>query len=191
MILLLAISGRCLQNRSKENFLKCTKFNTVVRWVEYNEETDDFTVKVKDLIENRYTENNFTHIIVASGLFGTAYLPSFPGLDQFRGVVIHAKDVRRSKHFTGKRVLLIGSRYSAYDLSLQFIKYGAKTIIISYQSEPMGVKWTERIKERLHSLKVLMRQVLSLLMVHLQRSTRLCFVQGISYITLICQMIFE
>ena len=137
-----------MQNRSKADFLKCTKFNTVVRWVEYNEETDDFTVKVKDLIENRYTENNFTHIIVASGLFGTAYLPSFPGLDQFRGVVMHAKDVRRSKHFTGKRVLLIGSRYSAYDLSLQFIKYGAKTVIISYQSEPMGVKWPERIEER-------------------------------------------
>ena len=141
-------SGRCLQNRSKADFLKCTKFNTVVRWVEYNDETDDFTVKVKDLVANEYAENKFTHVIIASGLFGTAYSPPFPGLDKFQGVVLHAKDVRRSKHFTDKRVLLIGSRLSALDLSLQFCKYGAKNVIVSYKFEPMGLKWPEGIEER-------------------------------------------
>ena len=119
-----------------------------MRWVEYNEETDDFTVTVKNVKENKDEENKFTHVIIATGLFGTPNTPSFPGLEHFHGDVMHAKDVRRARVFAGKNILLIGCSYSAWDLSVQFLKFGAKNVTMSYQTKPMGFKWPKGITER-------------------------------------------
>ena len=133
---------------SKVDLRKYVKFNTVVRWIDYNKDADDFTVKVKNLVEDKDKEEIFTHVIVATGLFGTPNIPTFPGLDQFQGDIIHAKDVRRAKRFVGKRILLIGSSLSAWDLALQFLKFGSKKIIMSYQTKPTGLNWPEGIEER-------------------------------------------
>ena len=130
------------------------QFSTVVRWIEYNEETDDFTVKVKHLKEDKHTQERFTHVIIATGLFGTAHIPTYPGLDDFKGRILHAKDVRHAKEFSGQRVLIIGSRWSAQDLAIQFLKFGTKNVIISYRTNATGMKWPAGIEERPKVIKL-------------------------------------
>ena len=55
---------------------------------------------------------------------------------------------REANEFAGKRLLLIGASYSAEDIALQCLKYGAKSIICSWRSKPMGFKWPKEVDER-------------------------------------------
>ena len=45
-------------------------------------------------------------------------------------------------------MLLIGSSYSAEDIALQCVKYGASKVIITWRSKPLGFTWPEQVEER-------------------------------------------
>ncbi|XP_023330766.1 flavin-containing monooxygenase FMO GS-OX-like 8 isoform X2 [Eurytemora carolleeae] len=139
-----------LQGRwKKEDIKKYVKFNTVVRDVCYNKETDDFTVSVKRLDEDQVEDGErFDYVVVASGHYSVPNVPSFPGIDRFPGRVLHSHDFREANEFTGKRLLCIGASYSAEDIALQCIKYGAESVVISYRTKAMGFNWPKEITER-------------------------------------------
>jgi trimethylamine monooxygenase len=61
---------------------------------------------------------------------------------------MHSHDFRDALEFKGQTVLLVGSSYSAEDLALQCIKYGAKEVVCTYRNNPMGYKWPAKISER-------------------------------------------
>ena len=42
----------------------------------------------------------------------------------------------------------MGASYSAEDIALQCIKYGAKRVICTWRSKPMGFNWPDTIEER-------------------------------------------
>jgi len=134
---------------NQEDIHKYIKFNTVVRDVAYNKATDDFTVSVKDLEKDQVLDGErFDYVIVASGHYSVPHVPDFQGIEKFPGRVLHAHDFRDANEFAGKRLLLIGSSYSAEDIALQCLKYGAKSIICTWRSRPMGFKWPKECEER-------------------------------------------
>ena len=49
------------------------------------------------------------------------HIPDFPGIERFPGRVLHAHDFRDKNEFSGKTLMLIGSTYSAEDITLQCI----------------------------------------------------------------------
>lgn len=133
----------------KEDIKQDIRFNTVVRDVKYNNDSDDFTVLVKDLEKNQVLDvEKFDYVMVCSGHYSVPNVPSFPGIEKFPGRVMHAHDFREANEFAGKRLLLIGSSYSAEDIALQCIKYGAKQVICSWRTKPMGFHWPEEVTER-------------------------------------------
>ena len=67
-------------------------------------------------------EETFDYVVVANGHFSTPNIPEFPGIGGFPGRVMHSHDFRDAREFAGKKVLLIGSSYSAEDLAMQCIK---------------------------------------------------------------------
>ena len=139
-----------LQGRwKKEDVKKMVTFNTVVRDVQYNKEKDNFMVVVKDLVKDKVLEGEeFDYVIVASGHYSTPNVPTFPGVEKFPGRVLHAHDFRDANEFAGKTLLLVGASYSAEDIALQCIKYGAKRVNCTWRSKPMGFNWPESIEER-------------------------------------------
>ena len=115
----------------------------------YNDSTDDFSVVVKNLPEDQVlSAKRFDYVIVATGHFSVPNMPYFPGIEQFPGLVIHSHDFRNASHFKGKRVLVVGSGFSAEDIALQCLKYGAESIICTWRTKPMGFKWPPQITER-------------------------------------------
>ena len=62
------------------------------------------------------------------------HIPDFPGIERFPGRVLHAHDFRDKNEFLGKTLLLIGSSYSAEDIAVQYIKYGASEVTITWRS---------------------------------------------------------
>ena len=64
---------------------------------------------------------------------------------QFPGRVMHAHDFRDACEFKGKTLLLVGASYSAEDIALQVVKYGAKHVICSWRTQPMGFNWPPEV----------------------------------------------
>ena len=139
-----------LQGRwKKEDLKRFINFSTIVKDVVYNKEKDNFSVVVKDLKRDKVLDpQEFDYVIVATGHYSVPNVPSFPGVEKFPGRVMHAHDFRDATEFADKTLLLVGASYSAEDIALQCIKYGAKRVICTWRSKPMGFKWPESIEER-------------------------------------------
>ena len=124
------------------------RFNSVVRWIEYDAEAGDFTMTVHDMNKDHVYKERFDHVIVASGHFSSPNVPEYPGFDQFYGRITHAHDFRDAREFSGQDVLVVGSSYSAEDIGSQCWKYGAKTVTSCYRSAPMGFDWPANWEEK-------------------------------------------
>lgn len=131
----------------KSDVRKYIRFNTVTRWVDYDEATREFSVTVEDLVNERTYTETFDYLVVASGHFSTPNVPEFKGIDAFSGQVLHAHDFRGADPYVGKNVLLIGGSYSAEDIGVQCHKHGARSVTISYRTRPIGLDWPEGIRE--------------------------------------------
>ena len=138
----------------KGNLRRFIRFRSPVRDVIYDDATGKFTVTVRDLANDHVYSEEFDYVVVASGHFSTPNVPEFPGLDKFPGRVLHAHDFRDAAEFAGKTVLCIGSSYSSEDIGTQCYKYGAKEIIFSYRTNPMGFAFPEAFSEVPLLLKV-------------------------------------
>ena len=71
----------------------------MVRRVEYNNITDDFTVTTNNLEEKRDHTERFTHVVVSTGVYAMPYVPDIAGIGGFLGRVVHAKDVKHINEF--------------------------------------------------------------------------------------------
>lgn len=134
---------------SREDVRKYIRFTHIVKDVCYNIATDDFTVLAKDLKADKVLEGErFDYVVVSSGHYSTPHTPYFEGIEKFPGRVCHAHDFREANEFSGQRMLLVGASYSAEDIALQVLKYGAKNVICTWRSKPMGYTWPKEIQER-------------------------------------------
>ena len=131
----------------KANVRDWIRFKTPVRNVEYDDSAKKFNVTSHDLDKNKTTTEQFDNVVVASGHFSTPNVPQFEGFDQFNGRILHAHDFRDAVEFRDKRILIIGTSYSAEDIGSQCWKYGAKTITVSHRTGPMGYDWPDNWKE--------------------------------------------
>lgn len=137
-----------IQGRMKRNDLRqYIRFNTVTRWVKFDEGSQTFEVAVEDLSKQHTYTETFDYLVVATGHFSTPNVPYFKGLDTFCGAVMHAHDFRGADQFKGKDLLLVGGSYSAEDIGVQCYKHGARSVTISYRSAPLGFKWPQGIRE--------------------------------------------
>lgn len=137
------VTGRAKKN----NVAEFIQFGTAVRWVSYDEDSADFRVTVETLADGSTRTERFDYVIVATGHFSIPNVPSFNGIAQFPGRVLHSHDYRDAREFAGKDLLVIGSSYSAEDLALQSKKYGARSVTISYRTAPMDFPWPDGIDE--------------------------------------------
>jgi len=137
------IQGRIKKSKARQYI----RFNTTARWVSYDEKTKKFTIILDDLKINKTYSEEFDYLVIATGHFSTPNMPYFKGIENFPGNVMHAHDFRGADQFQGQNLLLIGSSYSAEDIGIQCYKHGAKSVTLSYRSNPIGLDWPEGIKE--------------------------------------------
>ena len=126
---------------------KHLRTDTEVQFVSYDDASGRFGVRSTNLRENVDREEEFDYVVVATGHFSVPNVPGFEGIEHFPGRVMHSHDYRDAREFTGKRVLVVGSSYSAEDIALQSRKYGAASVTISYRTNPMGFHWPEGVDE--------------------------------------------
>lgn len=130
------------------------RFNTPVRNIEFDQDSQMFTVTVHDHNSDTIYSETFDYVVCASGHFSTPRVPTFEGFESFGGRILHAHDFRDALEFKDKTVLLVGSSYSAEDIGSQCYKYGAAKLISCYRTAPMGYKWPENWDEKPNLLRV-------------------------------------
>ncbi len=138
------IAGRLEQSDVR----KYIQFETVVRLVSFDDETQLFSVTSEHLPSGETTTDTFDNVVVASGHFSFPNTPEVEGIETFPGYVSHAHDFRGAEAFEDRDILVIGSSYSAEDIGSQAHKMGAKSVTASYRSEPMGYDWPKGFEER-------------------------------------------
>ena len=134
-------SGSCIRDN--------IRFDHTVRSVTRSANSGKrLAVTAFDHVKGKTATEDFDWVVVASGHFSTPNMPHFPGYKTFPGKIMHSHDFRDAAAFAGHDLLLIGSSYSAEDIALQCWKYGARSVIISSRSGPMGFNWPDTITER-------------------------------------------
>ena len=83
------------------------KFNTVVRQVEFDTEKDHFIVRAFDCVTGKTSTDYFSHVVVAIGHFSVPEIPSFEGMDEFPGRIVHSHEFRDAQEYVGQSVLIL------------------------------------------------------------------------------------
>lgn len=122
------------------------RFSTAVRNVTAAE--GGFRVESEDLKTRKRSNERFDKVVVATGHFSVPNVPYFEGIESFPGRVLHGHDFRDANEFAGKRLLIVGASYSAEDIGLQCMKYGASSVTFTYRTAAMGFKWPAGMEER-------------------------------------------
>ena len=134
-----------LGRANNSDIKKFLRFNTSVTNIEYT--GSQFYLTAKNKIDNKMSTEVFDKVIIATGHFSVPYVPEYEGMNNFPGRILHSHDFRDAEEFRNKKVIVLGSSYSAEDIALQCYKYGAASVTIGYRNNPMGFKWPQEMKE--------------------------------------------
>ncbi len=137
-----------IQGRIKKtNVRDKIEFNTLVRDVKYIEDRNVFAVTTRNRKTDSEKTVEFDNVIVASGHFSTPNVPYYEGFEIFNGRILHAHDFRDAREFSDMDILVLGTSYSAEDITSQCWKYGCRSVTVAHRTAPMGFGWPENIKE--------------------------------------------
>eukprot|EP00608_Synchroma_pusillum_P006873 CAMPEP_0198425152 /NCGR_PEP_ID=MMETSP1452-20131203/4360_1 /TAXON_ID=1181717 /ORGANISM="Synchroma pusillum, Strain CCMP3072" /LENGTH=399 /DNA_ID=CAMNT_0044145505 /DNA_START=57 /DNA_END=1254 /DNA_ORIENTATION=+ len=87
-------------------------------------------VDVVDGATGRTETQSFDAVAVCNGHYALPVTPSWPGLDVFRGEVMHSVDYDGSKAWAGKDVLVVGARASGTDIAREATRH-ARSVTVS------------------------------------------------------------
>ena len=76
------------------------------------------------------------HVVVAVGRANTPHIPEWPGLDTFKGELLHSSTYRNAVPFAGKRVLVVGSGASGMDIAHDLATGGAAHVWLAVRTPP-------------------------------------------------------
>lgn len=92
----------------------------------FNSEVQSIKRQEDQWITMTSTENYASRfVIIATGRNHTPRLPSFPGLETFKGTVLHSSKYKNGSDFNGKKVLIIGFGNSGCEQAICLQEHGA------------------------------------------------------------------
>ncbi|TIV31779.1 MAG: NAD(P)/FAD-dependent oxidoreductase, partial [Mesorhizobium sp.] len=94
----------------------------------YDEAEKVWTVVV-DRVGQRVTLKP-KHIVFATGAYGPPRRIELPGVDSFKGELLHSSQYSTGEKFRGKRVAVIGAASSGHDVSVDLWEAGAKVTMV-------------------------------------------------------------
>lgn len=75
-------------------------------------------------------------VVIAIGQYGTPILPTWPGLMEYEGRVVHSVIFKRGQEFAGQRVLVVGIGNSGAEIAADLAEQGAAFVAISIRTPP-------------------------------------------------------
>jgi cation diffusion facilitator CzcD-associated flavoprotein CzcO len=104
------------QTARKHGIDKHIRFNTRVLSADWDSSTDTWTVQTEVDGEAKSFRGRFLFFGTGYYDYDEPYRPEFPGIEEFKGEVVHPQFWPESLDYTGKRVVVIGSGATAVSL---------------------------------------------------------------------------
>lgn len=101
---------------TKNNVHKHAKFNHRVDSLIWNEASSVWTITLTNTLTNTTSTATANFVLTAIGRFNACKLPSYPGIDTYRGILRQASHWNPSFDPTNKRVAVIGNGASGIQL---------------------------------------------------------------------------
>ena len=95
-----------------------------------NGKTTEKTNNSEMIIETIYPR----HIILATGQAGAPRIPDFPGLEKFKGEIMHSSAFSGSPRYSGKNVIVVGCGNSAHDIAMELYEQEAGRVTLVQRS---------------------------------------------------------
>ncbi|KAM3869060.1 uncharacterized protein ACN63O_006436 [Diretmus argenteus] len=118
------------------------RFNTIVEEVnpvivetEAEEARTTWEVTSSDELGSRKTET-FDSVFICSGHYSDPHIPNIPGLENFKGSVLHSHSYRFPEPFSGRSVVVLGAGASGLDISIELASVHAQ-VILSHSEPPL------------------------------------------------------
>ncbi len=70
------------------------------------------------------------HLVFATGMSAVPSLPSYPGMEAFKGEQVHSSKFRTGAEWKGKKVVVVGSNNSAHDICADLWESGADVTMV-------------------------------------------------------------
>lgn len=109
------------------------RFNTRVLGVERND-AGVYVLRLQCGVEGEgqeTREETWDAVAVCSGLHNTPNVPEFPGQESFGGEILHSAAYKDPAIFRGKRVLIVGTGETSFDLGYAAATQGASSVTMS------------------------------------------------------------
>ena len=94
----------------------------------WNEASQDWTVTVTRM--GKPLTLRPKHLVFATGAYGPPKKPDWPGMDSFKGTLLHSSAYQGAADFRGKRAVVIGAASSAHDVAVDLWEAGAEVTMI-------------------------------------------------------------
>ena len=88
-----------------------------------------------EVVTNRGTRRAKV-IVIATGQYSEAHLPTWDGINEFRGVVLHSSQYTSGAAYRGQKALVIGLGNSGAEIAADLSMYGATNISVSVRTIP-------------------------------------------------------
>ncbi|XP_038137517.1 flavin-containing monooxygenase FMO GS-OX-like 4 [Cyprinodon tularosa] len=88
----------------------------------------------------------FDAVFICSGHYSDPHIPQIPGIQNFKGKVLHSHSYRCPEPFSGQTVVVLGAKASGLDISIELVKTGAK-VILCHRYAPLAVPLPAGIQE--------------------------------------------
>lgn len=82
-------------------------------------ENDQWEVQTQD---TQYLAQN---LVIAAGYNREPFIPTWPGQDLFKGLILHSSEYRNGKLFQGKPILVVGFGNSGGEIAIDLCEHGA------------------------------------------------------------------
>ncbi|CAN6640893.1 hypothetical protein TRVA0_018S01530 [Trichomonascus vanleenenianus] len=115
----------------------------------YNEATKTWSVDVKRPDGSRI-ELTPRHVVLATGHSGEPNIPKFPGVEKFKGKIVHSSQHGSGADWKGKKAVVVGCCNSGLDITHDFYEQGADVTV--YQRSSTYVVSIPRNEETLQPL---------------------------------------
>lgn len=92
------------------------------------EDTGKLDVTVKNTETGEVTEETFDAVFVCIGHITYPKIPDFPGMDKFKGVVMHTHSLKRVDMFKDKKVVVVGIGCSGLDAAVEISSVSSQVI---------------------------------------------------------------
>jgi hypothetical protein len=75
-------------------------------------------------------------VVLATGKHNVPRRPRWPGMDGFRGTLLHSAEYRRGEDFAGRRALVVGLGNSGAEIAADLVEGGAAGVAIAVRTPP-------------------------------------------------------